>query len=429
MYTRTPHRTKIMARKTAYLGLLAASSFALTLAAPVEERTVNVCPAVDLVVVLLKAYPSASPFCSSFLGISTVTTTSTVKATSPITTIIPTTTTTVFVAATPVTEYDVSSTTITTCIPSAAKRDLAKRKEKTTSTTSSSSSKATTTSIPASISIPGTCNGCPGLLKNIACTAVSSACGCLGLSTPTSTVYVSTTYVPVVTSYSGVAATQTTTGTTTIPTTSTSTILTCPTPSICGNQGIQFAYYANEPWGDQISEMDPSFYWTYTPDYSGTTTKVGGINEPAGSDVNLYGTSKNVPASYFVLNHRGYIFAQVDGDYTFITSQVDDITFLYLGDDAIRGYGLNNFDAKAVCCDAPANSASATYTLKTGQYLPFRLVFGQQGGPVVFSFSVTAPDGTVVLDAGTQDSKFIVQYSCDGTTAPAFPAWGQEQAL
>ncbi|THX71550.1 hypothetical protein D6D05_08214 [Aureobasidium pullulans] len=342
-----------MARRTAYLGLLAASSFALTLAAPVEERTVNICPAVDLVVVLLKTYPSASPFCSSFLGISTMTTTSTVKATSPITTIIPTTTTTIFVAATPVTEYDVSSTTITTCIPSAAKRDLAERKEKTTSissSSSSSSSKATATSIPASISIPGTCNGCPGLLKNIACTAVSSACGCLGLSTPTSTVY-----------------------------------------------------------GDQISTMDPSYYWTETPDYSGTTTKVGGINEPAGSDVNLYGTSQNVPASYFVLNHRGYIFAQVDGDYTFTTSQVDDITFLYLGDDAIRGYGLNNFDAKA--------------------YLPFRLVFGQQGGPVVFSFSITAPDGTVILDAGTQDSKFIVQYSCDGTTAPAFPAWGQEQAL
>ncbi|THV63518.1 hypothetical protein D6D28_10614 [Aureobasidium pullulans] len=406
-----------MASKIAYFGLLAALSFALTLVALVEERTVNICPAVDLVVVLLKAYPSASPFCSSFLGISTMTTTSTVKATPPITTIIPTTTTTLFVAATPVTEHDVSSTTITTCIPSAAKRDLAKIKEKTASTTSSSSSEATTTSIPASISIPGTCN------------AVSSACGCLGLSTPTSTAYVSPTYVSVVTSYSGVAATQITTGTTTIPTTSTSTVLSCPTPSICGNQGIQFAYYANEHWGDQISEMEPSFYWTYTPDYSGTTTKVGGINESGGSDVNLYGTSQNVPASYFVLNHRGYIFAQVDGDYTFTTSQVDGITFLYLGDDAIRGYGLNDFDAKAVCCDAPANSASATYTLRTGQCLPFRLVFGQQGGLVVFSFSITAPDGTVILDAGTQDSKFIVQYSCDGTTAPAFPAWGQEQAF
>jgi hypothetical protein len=232
----------------------------------------------------------------------------------------------------------------------------------------------------------------------------------------------------VVTSYSAVAATETTTVTTTIPTTSTSTVVSCPKPSICGNQGIQFAYYANEPWNDNIvAGLDPAYYWNYAPNYSGTTTKVGGINEPAGSYVDLYGTGETVPASYFVLNHRGYIFAQVDGDYTFTTSQVDDITYLYLGDDAIRGYGLANYDARAVCCSAPANSASATYTLKTGDYLPFRLVFGQQGGPVIFSFSVTAPDGTVILDADTQNSDFIVQYSCDGTTAPAFPAWGQEQ--
>jgi hypothetical protein len=409
-----------MARLTAYCGLVAASFASLTSALPLDERTVNLCPAVDLVVDLLKAYPSASPFCSTFLGIKTATTTSTAQFTSPVTTIIPTTTSTVTITASTSTVYDVTSTTITTCIPGAAKRDLVGRKVTTTSTSS----------IPASISIPGTCSGAPGLLKNIACSAVSSACKCLGIPAPTSTVYVSTTYVPVVTSYSAVAATQTTTVTTTIPTTSTSTVVSCPKPSICGNQGIQFAYYANEPWGDNIvANMDPSYYWKYTPDYSGTTTKVGGINEPADAEVNLYGTSENVPSTYFVLNHRGYIFAQVDGDYTFTTSQVDDITYLYLGDAAYRGYGLNNYNAEAYCCSAPANSASATYTLKTGQYLPFRVVFGQQGGPVVFSFSVTAPDGTTILDANTQNSDFIVQYSCDGTTAPAFPAWGQEQAL
>ncbi|KAH0011437.1 hypothetical protein KCU78_g10022, partial [Aureobasidium melanogenum] len=418
-----------MARTAGYLGLLAASLASCASAAPLDERTVNLCPAVDLVVNLLKAYPSASPFCSTFLGIQTATTTSTAQFTSPVTTVIPTTTTTVVITASTVTEYDVSSTTITTCIPGAEKRDLGRWKATTTSTPSVPSSTSSSTAIPASISIPGTCNGCPGLLKNIACSAVSSACQCLGIPTPTSTVYVSTTYVPVVTSYSSVAATETTTVTTTVPTTSTSTVVSCPKPSICGNQGIQFAYYANEPWGDNIANMDPSHYWTVTPDYSGTTTEVGGINEPAGSYVNLYGTSENVPASYFVLNHRGYIFAQIDGDYTFTTSQVDDITFLYLGDDAIRGYGLNNYDAKAVCCSAPANSASATYSLTTGQYLPFRLVFGQQGGPVVFSFSITAPDGTVILDANTQNSDFIVQYSCDGTTAPAFPAWGQESPV
>jgi hypothetical protein len=409
-----------MKKTAAYFGLMAASLVPITSAIPLDERTVNLCPAVDLVVNLLKAYPSASPFCSTFLGIKTATTTSTAQFTSPVTTVIPTVTSTVTITASTLTAYDVSSTTITTCIPGAAKRDLEKRKATSTPTTS----------IPASISIPGTCGGCPGLLKNIACSAVSSACKCLGIPTPTSTVYVSTTYVPVVTSYSAIDATQTTTATTTVPTTSTSTVNFCPKPSICGNQGIQFAYYANEPWDDHITAgLDPAYYWGYTPDYNGTTTKVGGINEPAGSYVNLYGTSENVPASYFVLNHRGYIFAQVDGEYTFTTSQVDDITYLYLGDDAIRGYGLNNYDAEAYCCSPPANSASATYTLVTGQYLPFRLIFGQQGGPVVFSFSITAPDGTVILDADTQDSDFIVQYSCDGTTAPAFPDWGQEQPM
>ncbi|KAH0155662.1 hypothetical protein KCU82_g10585, partial [Aureobasidium melanogenum] len=155
-----------MARTAAYLGLMAASLASRASAAPLDERTVNLCPAVDLVVNLLKAYPSASPFCSTFLGIQTATTTSTAQFTSPVTTIIPTTTTTVVITASTVTEYDVSSTTITTCIPGAEKRDLGRWKATTTSTPSVPSSTSSSTAIPASISIPGTCNGCPGLLKN-----------------------------------------------------------------------------------------------------------------------------------------------------------------------------------------------------------------------------------------------------------------------
>ena len=72
------------------------------------------------------------------------------------------------------------------------------------------------------------------------------------------------------------------------------------------------------------------------------------------------------------------------------------------------------------------STATATYTLKAGEYLPYRIFFGQMGGPVKFSFSIKAPDGTVILDSNTAESEFIVQYSCDGVTAPAFPAFGQE---
>lgn len=271
-----------------------------------------------------------------------------------------------------------------------------------------------------------TCDGAPALLRNIACGAISSACGCLSIPTQTSTVYVSTTLIPTITSYSGVAATVTTTDTITVSSTSTSTVISCPTPSICGNKGIQFAYYANEPWDDNVVNMEPKYYWDKKPDYNSTTTEVGGINEPAGQTVSIYGSTEAFSASYFVLNHRGYIFAQTTGTYTFATSNADDVVFLYVGQDAYSGYSASNADAKAVCCSSPANSASTTYTLAEGDYMPFRIVFGQQGGPVIFSFSITAPDGTVILDSSTQDSDFIVQYSCDGTTAPAFLDWGEE---
>lgn len=71
-------------------------------------------------------------------------------------------------------------------------------------------------------------------------------------------------------------------------------------------------------------------------------------------------------------------------------------------------------------------AATTTYALEAEEYLAFRIVFGQAQGAAVFQFSVTAPDGTVILDSNTEDSPYLVQYSCDGTTAPEFPAFGSE---
>jgi hypothetical protein len=85
--------------------------FSLARAAPLEDRSAKpaTCLAVDLVVNLLRLDPSASPFCSSILRISTVTTTKTVSSTasytSPVTTTVPTTVSTFTSAADPVTEY------------------------------------------------------------------------------------------------------------------------------------------------------------------------------------------------------------------------------------------------------------------------------------------------------------------------------------
>lgn len=85
--------------------------FSLANSAPLENHSAKAatCFAVDLVVNLLRLDPSASPFCSSVLKISTSTTTKTVSSaasyTSFVYTTAPTTVSTLTSTANPVTEY------------------------------------------------------------------------------------------------------------------------------------------------------------------------------------------------------------------------------------------------------------------------------------------------------------------------------------
>ncbi|KAG9718134.1 hypothetical protein KCU73_g15175, partial [Aureobasidium melanogenum] len=285
-------------------------------------------------------------------------------------------------------------------------------------------------SIPASISTPGVCGGCPAVLKNIACSAISTACGCLGIPTPTSTVTLtqvsSTTAYPTSTIYSNITATVVTTPTTTLPTTSTSTVNYCPTPPSCNNEGIRWAIYPNNVYNSDntYSQYDPTVIKPQAPEYQTTASVCGGLYESDVGQISIYGSTQTFESDYFTLNHVGYIFAQTSGTYTFTLTQPDDIALLWLGSNAYSGWTRDNADATAVIFGNP--SASATVDLVQGQYLPFRVVFGQAQGAVSFYLTLTAPDGTVILNSDTSNSPFLVQFSCDGTSAPAFPAFGSE---
>lgn len=142
------------------------------------------------------------------------------------------------------------------------------------------------------------------------------------------------------------------------------------------------------------------------------------------TDLSIYGSSQTFRSAYFTLNHVGYIFAQVTGTYTFTLSNVDDIVFLWHGDKAISGWTRDNADVTAIYSVLP--TSAGTVDLVQGQYLPFRIVFGNAQGAIKFTVQLAAPDGTVILDSNTQDSKFLVQYSCDGVAAPVFPPFGSE---
>jgi len=160
------------------------------------------------------------------------------------------------------------------------------------------------------------------------------------------------------------------------------------------------------------------------PWYEATASICGGLNKNEVGRTTIYGSTVDFQSDYFTLNHVGYIFAQASGLYTFTISQPDDIALLWLGSKAYSGWQRGNADAIAVISGRP--SASASVYLQQGEYLPFRIVFGQAQGAISFYLSLTAPDGTVILDSNTPDSKFLVRYSCDGTSAPAFPAFGLE---
>ena len=64
--------------------------------------------------------------------------------------------------------------------------------------------------------------------------------------------------------------------------------------------------------------------------------------------------------------------------------------------------------------------------LTEGQYVPIRIVWANAQGGASFYYSIVAPDGTVLLDDGTGPSDAIVQYSCDGVTAPPYEPFGSE---
>lgn len=64
--------------------------------------------------------------------------------------------------------------------------------------------------------------------------------------------------------------------------------------------------------------------------------------------------------------------------------------------------------------------------LEQGQYYALRIVYANAQTNAAERMSITAPDGTVILGVDSVANPYVVQYSCDGVTAPPYPPFGQE---
>jgi hypothetical protein len=178
-----------------------------------------------------------------------------------------------------------------------------------------------------------------------------------------------------------------------------------PTPDTsCSNAGFDYAMFYNSydngtrntQVGNDYKSFDPElFKRRRTIEAMGTTTRLGVAS--SNSKDGVYGhTASN--GGYIVVNHRGYLWAREAGEYTFELPVTDDLTLLWLGDTAVRGYTRANANIvqwlglKRVVYRA---------TLDEGKYYPLRVMWANGGRPGKFAMRVLAPDGGVIVSNDT----------------------------
>lgn len=307
------------------------------------------------------------------------------------TTVTPIVTTTVTQTSTSTSTY-VAMTTVTTTIQGKKKRQA-----------------TTVTAITQTpTAVPTYASACSGTVR------YSSACSCFGVSRVTTTAPASTSTVTVTVS-------------TTVASTTTTTIVaaTATAQPSCGNAGMSWAYYQ-----DYSRYWDPPTEKTMTPGNTGVTynahiyTNYGGHLD---DDNRVYGTSEPQVEAYAV-QQRGYIFATETGTYTFTATNVDDNVYMWLGPQAYSGWTIENAQLHTTFDPVAYRGGSATHSqdLVAGNFYAFRIAFRNNGGPGGFDFSVATPSGVQVLSSNSGASISVVQYSCDGTSAPAYAPFGQE---
>ena len=206
----------------------------------------------------------------------------------------------------------------------------------------------------------------------------------------------------------------------------------------CNNQGMQWAYWNNTQGANGANDngvtdgytiFDPTVYKNQDPWYNATTPGSGGINNPSTNvaiPISIYGVPGFV-ADYFALGQKGYIYAEQTGNYNFTIAGVDDWLGIWLGPNAQSGWTKQNTNFQ-VGYVSSAGKGSFTYAATKGQYIPFRMVFGQAQGAAVFNVSLTAPNGALVAGPTTSYTSDVVQFGCgnDINQAPYFSGWGNE---
>lgn len=125
-----------------------------------------------------------------------------------------------------------------------------------------------------------------------------------------------------------------------------------------------------------------------------------------------------------MIQQRGYLYVPVTGTCTFTITRTNEIGFLWLGGSVYSGYNRGN--AVITLGGGVCSSAPIYVPLAAGQYFPIRyMTFHDQDLNRVFILRIVRPDCQVLLDHNSMPGgDYFVQFSSDGDSGRAFPAFG-----
>ena len=194
-------------------------------------------------------------------------------------------------------------------------------------------------------------------------------------------------------------------------------------PSNCSNSGMQWAYFISQNGGNpgsNYSTFDATQFNSAAAIISGSTTTIGGFSVSGTGASTFYNNPITETTTNFAIMHVGYVYAKQSGTYTFEIDAADDIVYIWCGPLAYAGFD----SANALLMTTYLNpGVTATMYMVEGTYYPLRVLWDQGGGPGSFAMTITAPDGSSILNSTSPANPYIQQFSCDGTSAPAFPTY------
>ncbi|OJD33787.1 gleya adhesin domain protein [Diplodia corticola] len=368
------------------------------------------------VVTALKQQSTATSYCSSYLSIPTKTfsTTSTVTPTS----VHVTTTATITGDPYITTETATETTSTDLHVPSTVVET------DTTTVTVTSSTVTLSCLSSAYTATPSAQNAKRGNVQKPTCLpstwaspAISSACSCLSIPTPSITSTITTTLAPgtvtdtatqtlTPTETSTVTTTETSTNTvidyTTTTTTTTETVY--ATATTISTTGLAYRKYTHSYNADSSSSgFTSSYFKTASVDFSGTLQDIdfSTPNWPSGSTyLTLPGNSAFNSAQSAVLMN-GFFVAPAAGTYTFSSSSsyIDNWGYLWTGDAAYSSWSDSNAAYKASRTSAGYIGGSTSFTLSAGDAIPMTLLWANGGGVGQSIFTITLPSGSTVSDS------------------------------